>query len=677
MKTRLTMVVIAVCMVLSILAGCGGKEGNNVGETKNPVGKETTADSGLNWKDQYDLGIRLLNEGRYEDAILAFTAAIQINPKSAVSYVERANAYLAWADAAIQDAYASLGEGETLVWSDITVSTSEGDKTIGDLFQNAADDFAKADELIENGESTDDLDAEAVKDAADKQAEALANLAQSLLPKKDEPGVLDQILELLDKADELTDDEEIQKFIDAIYSAATAPTEARLPLGYRLEYENPEDGTPTGWTKFYYDENGRKIGEAYVQEDGTESSMMPIYYDANGHKLPDIWSVYEYVETDAFYGCSSLTSLDLSSFVTTNVHMYHPDGFAQMFRNCSSLEYLDISNFVINSDVDYYWSTFVGTDNLKTIVLGPRFRFYGNSSTGTALNVLCTPTGSEYTGNWVRIINGKKDGVSYSPEVLATIYDETMAGTWVWETDQTWIRFLPNGGFTSSEDIPVSSMDKEITMPDYKTTTRPGFVLIGWDTNKEGSRRMYLPSMTYRYSEMSDELGDIILLYAQWAKGEIREYTVEHYKQNIDGKTYTLTDREDLYETVLGTAEELENIITVVSPQTKDYEGFNAPEVQEVAINRDGSTVIEYKYDRKTYNVSFNGNGATYGNMDDLKVICGLAVELPLNVYQKTDSMFMGWNTEADGSGVAYTDGQSIKDLAEADNVDFSEIFAQ
>lgn len=290
MKTRLAIVVIAFCIVLSMLAGCGAKDGSNTDETKKPAGQETTEDSGLNWKDQYNLGIRLLNEGRYEDAILAFTAAIQINPKSAQAYVSRANAYLSWADAAIQDAYASLGEGETLVWSDITVSTSEGDKTIGDLFQNAADDFAKADELIENGESTDELDAEAAKDAADKQAEALANLAQSLLPKKDEPGVLDQILELLDKADELTDEEELQKFIDAIRSAATAPTETRLPLGYRIVYENSEDGTSTGWTKFYYDENGRKSGEAYVDENGTEYSMTPIRYDANGHEISSWFS---------------------------------------------------------------------------------------------------------------------------------------------------------------------------------------------------------------------------------------------------------------------------------------------------------------------------------------------------------------------------------------------------
>ena len=33
------------------------------------------------WQEQYDLGIRYLSEGNYQEAILAFTAAIEIDPK--------------------------------------------------------------------------------------------------------------------------------------------------------------------------------------------------------------------------------------------------------------------------------------------------------------------------------------------------------------------------------------------------------------------------------------------------------------------------------------------------------------------------------------------------------------------------------------------------------------------
>lgn len=46
------------------------------------------------WQEQYDLGIRYLSEGNYEEAIIAFTAAIEIDPKQAPAYVGRGNAYI-------------------------------------------------------------------------------------------------------------------------------------------------------------------------------------------------------------------------------------------------------------------------------------------------------------------------------------------------------------------------------------------------------------------------------------------------------------------------------------------------------------------------------------------------------------------------------------------------------
>jgi len=45
------------------------------------------------WEEQYDLGIRYLSEGNYEEAVIAFTAAIEIDPKRASAYVGRGDAY--------------------------------------------------------------------------------------------------------------------------------------------------------------------------------------------------------------------------------------------------------------------------------------------------------------------------------------------------------------------------------------------------------------------------------------------------------------------------------------------------------------------------------------------------------------------------------------------------------
>jgi len=65
---------VLLCAMLICLAACGQKA---------PT-----------WQEQYDLGVRYLSEGNYEEAIIAFTAAIDIDPKQAPAYVGRGDAYI-------------------------------------------------------------------------------------------------------------------------------------------------------------------------------------------------------------------------------------------------------------------------------------------------------------------------------------------------------------------------------------------------------------------------------------------------------------------------------------------------------------------------------------------------------------------------------------------------------
>lgn len=50
------------------------------------------------WQEQYDLGVRYLSEGNYEEAIIAFEAAIEIDPKRADAYFGAADAYIGLGD---------------------------------------------------------------------------------------------------------------------------------------------------------------------------------------------------------------------------------------------------------------------------------------------------------------------------------------------------------------------------------------------------------------------------------------------------------------------------------------------------------------------------------------------------------------------------------------------------
>jgi len=47
------------------------------------------------WQEQYDLGVRYLSEGNYEEAIIAFTAAIEIDPKNVDAHLALADVYVA------------------------------------------------------------------------------------------------------------------------------------------------------------------------------------------------------------------------------------------------------------------------------------------------------------------------------------------------------------------------------------------------------------------------------------------------------------------------------------------------------------------------------------------------------------------------------------------------------
>ena len=59
---------------------------------------ETSAADTPTWQEQYDLGVKYLSEGNYEEAIIAFTAAIEIDPKQPDAYEKLAESYIAAGD---------------------------------------------------------------------------------------------------------------------------------------------------------------------------------------------------------------------------------------------------------------------------------------------------------------------------------------------------------------------------------------------------------------------------------------------------------------------------------------------------------------------------------------------------------------------------------------------------
>ena len=115
------------------------------------------------WQEQYDLGMKYLNAGSYEEAVIAFTAAIDIDPKRAEAYIGRG------------DAYVGIGEDLDAARADYETALRLNDRLeqvyvkLADVLE-AAGDREKAIEILREGAlvtGSADLQAEADRRYAD------------------------------------------------------------------------------------------------------------------------------------------------------------------------------------------------------------------------------------------------------------------------------------------------------------------------------------------------------------------------------------------------------------------------------------------------------------------------------------------------------------------------------
>ena len=124
------------------------------------------------WQEQYDLGMKYLNAGSYEEAVIAFTAAIDIDPRRPEAYVGRGDAYVGIGedlDAARADYETALRLNDRLEQvyvklADVLEAAGDREKAIeilreGALVTGSADLQAEADRRTEASGAADGPDA--------------------------------------------------------------------------------------------------------------------------------------------------------------------------------------------------------------------------------------------------------------------------------------------------------------------------------------------------------------------------------------------------------------------------------------------------------------------------------------------------------------------------------------
>ena len=85
--------------------------------------------------------------------------------------------------------------------------------------------------------------------------------------------------------------------------------------------------------------------------------------------------------------------------------------------------------------------------------------------------------------------------------------------------------------------------------------------------------------------------------------------------------------------------------------------------VTTIGSGQTGDVELWAKWTANRYVIAFVGNGKTGGDMDNELFDYDEAKALTACAYTRTGYHFTGWNTEADGSGTAYADGQEVLNL--------------
>ena len=346
----------------------------------------------------------------------------------------------------------------------------------------------------------------------------------------------------------------------------------------------------------------------------------------------------------------------------------------------NDITYIKNQNLSENNGVFTYTGTSTTNPYTYTITFGPKSDYYfvhfdpglGGEGTmasqailkgGTANLTPCTFTGLNgmVFDRWTTNLDGT--GTSYANGASITLTSAiTLYAQWTYNYT---VHFDANGGSGTMADQTVNV--NSTGNLNANTFTYTGYVFAGWNTKADGSGTTYTDSASF--SELNVTSAQITL-YAQW-----RPFYTVHFDGN--GATGgTMADQTIFRITTTN---------LTANAFTRDGYGFTgwnteadgsgtAYTDQQTVLNlaAPGETITLYAQwqDNKpvvklSNTIHFDGNGATGGTMANQIVDIFTSANLTTNAFTRMGYDFTGWNTKANGSGTAYSDGQNVSPTAD------------
>ena len=274
----------------------------------------------------------------------------------------------------------------------------------------------------------------------------------------------------------------------------------------------------------------------------------------------------------------------------------------------------------------------------------------------TALDETITLTALQRTGwdfgGWYLDTGFKKpvSELTTDQAKALTVYAQWTAHTYTIVFDKN----ADNATGTVKDQLHTYDKAVALTANAYK---RPGFTFTGWNTEANGSGTAYADKL--KITNLTEENGAVITLYAQWAP----------ISYAINYKNVLATDENPNPVSYTG----LDETITLTALQRTGWDfggwyldtGFKKP-VSELTTDQAKALTVYAQWTAHTYTVVFdkNADDAT-GTVKDQLHTYDKAVALTANAYKRVGYTFIGWNTEPNGTGTAYTDKLKVTNLTE------------
>ena len=186
---------------------------------------------------------------------------------------------------------------------------------------------------------------------------------------------------------------------------------------------------------------------------------------------------------------------------------------------------------------------------------------------------------------------------------------------------------INNYNITYNLDGGSASNPSTYTVEDTITLNNPtktGYTFSGW-TGSNGESLQTL--VTIQKGSTGDKT-----YTAHYSANPNTKYVVKHLKQKLTLDGYELEETENLY----GASD------TKVTPEIKSYTGFVSPKPKEITIKADGTTELEYKYDREMYTYTITNPDTMTSSLPSGEYPYGTEVTITANTVP--GYTFSSWN---------------------------------